>query len=145
MLTSQNSHTLFLMWLCPSPASSNPPSEERCFDDPTVILENLKAGTVVATRVRAWSFALSEGSGCAWSRVGVQGFVPPSLWNKPLPTTLALVQPQFCSQLCSDPCDAGRSLLVLLIGCPPHSVPRPSHIHPWTKHPSLPSYPHSTW
>ena len=144
MLTPQNSHTLFLMWLCPSPASSNPPSEEHCFDDP-IIPENLKAGTVVAARVRAWSFALREGSGRAWSRVGVQGFVPPWLWDKPLPTTLALVQPQFCSQLCSDPYDTSKSLLALLIGCPPHSVPGPFHIPPWTKHPSLPSYPHSTW
>lgn len=137
MLTPQNSHTLFLMWLCPSPASSNPPSEESCFDDPTVILKNLKAGTVVAATVRARGFALSYQSGRAGSKLGAQGFLPSSLWDKPLSTTLALVQPQFCSHLCSDPRDTGRSLLVLLIGCPPHSVPRPSHIRPWTKHPSL--------
>lgn len=145
MLTSQNSHTLFLMWLCPSSASSNPPSEERCFDEPTVILKNLKAQRVVAATVRARGFALSDRSGRAGSRLGAKGFLPSSLCDKPLSTTLALVQPQFCSYLFSDPCDTAKSLLVLLIGCPPDSVPRPSHIHPWTKHPSLPSYPHSTW
>lgn len=141
MLTPQNSHTLFLMWLCPSPASSNLPSEERCFDEPTVILENLKAQTVIAATVRARGFALSEGSGCAGSRLGAQGFLP----SLTLSTTLTLVRPQFCSYLFSDPCDTGRSLLVPLIGCPPHSVPRPSHIHPWANHPSLSCYPRSTW
>ena len=137
MLTPQNSHTLFLMWLCPSPTSSNPPSKESCFDDPTVILENLKAWTVVAAMVRARGFDLSYQSGRAGSKLGASGFLPSSLWDKPLSTMLALVQPQFCSHLCSDPCYTGRSLLLLLIGCSPHSVPRPSHICLWTKYPSL--------
>ena len=73
MLTPQNSHTLFLMWLCPSPASSNPPSEERCFDEPTVILKNLKAQTVIAAtsehEVLLW--VTGQGVlGAGWGRKG---------------------------------------------------------------------------
>lgn len=138
MLTPQNSHTFSWCGSCP-PASST------TFRRMLLWWSNSHSGELKGLHSRCYKgkgmkFCFKWRVRVCLSRAGVPR-VCSSLWDKPLPTTLALVQPQFCSQLCLDPCDAGTSLLALLIGCPPHSVPWPSHVHRWTKHPFLASLP----